>query len=447
VSPARLNESRVSRRWGPTLAGHAIIGAQWGDEGKGKLVDFIASRYDAVVRFQGGNNAGHTVKVKDKVYKFHLLPSGAVRGRHIVIGNGVVVDPRVLLKEMEALQTGGRKLRLHLSDRAHLILPYHILLDGAAETEGRKIGTTKRGIGPAYADKARRIGIRIGEFVHPGRFRRRLEEAYPVKKRAMIAHKISPMPTLEAIHAEYAPLAKRLRPYVTDTSLVLHDLFRRDRNVLFEGAQGVLLDIDHGTYPYVTSSSTVASNATAGSGVGSRHVEAVLGVAKAYVTRVGEGPFPTELPTEEGIGKSILTIGKEFGTTTGRPRRVGWQDLVALEYAVRVGGISHLAITKLDVLNGVTDLKVCVGYKVDGRAQRGFPADVEDLARVQPVFRTLKGWLEAARRERGRWVLDPAARSYLRFIEEHVEVPVAFASVGPARDETLVLRPSPFAPR
>jgi adenylosuccinate synthase len=429
------------------LAGHAIIGAQWGDEGKGKLVDYLAPRYEAVVRFQGGNNAGHTVKVKDKVYKFHLLPSGAVRGRHIVIGNGVVVDPRVLLKEMEALETGGRKLRLHVSDRAHLILPYHILLDGAAESEGRKIGTTKRGIGPAYADKARRIGIRLGEFVDPSRFRKRLEEAYPVKKRAMVSHNITPVPTLESIFEEYAPLAERLRPYVTDTGLVLHELFRRKRPVLFEGAQGVLLDIDHGTYPYVTSSSTVASNATAGSGVGNRELHEVLGVAKAYVTRVGEGPFPTELPTDDGIGKAILTVGKEFGTTTGRPRRVGWQDLVALEYAVRVGGITHLAVTKLDVLNGMSELRVCVGYRRDGRALRGFPADVEDLARVEPVYRRMKGWLEAARRRGGRWVLDPSVRQYLRFIETHVGVPVVVASVGPARDETLVVRPSPFSPR
>jgi adenylosuccinate synthase len=427
------------------LAGHVIVGAQWGDEGKGKIVDFIAPNYGAVARFQGGNNAGHTVKVKDKTYKFQLLPSGAVRGRRVIIGNGVVVDPRVLLKEIEQLEAGsGRKVRLHVSDRAHLILPYHVLLDGAAESEGRKIGTTKRGIGPAYADKARRIGIRMGEFVEPQRFRQRLAEAYPIKRRAMEAHGIQPVPSLDAIRAEYEPLARRLRPYVADTGLLLDGLFRRGQNVLFEGAQGVLLDIDHGTYPYVTSSTTVAANAASGSAVGPHRLGPVLGVAKAYVTRVGEGPFPTEMPTEDGIGKAVLTVGREFGTVTGRPRRIGWLDLVALEYAVRVSGVTHLAITKIDVLNGINQLKVCVGYRRGGRKLAGFPADVEDLAKVDPVYRTLPGWFEAAKRSRGRWQLDAAVRQYLRFIESYVGVPVVVASVGPARDETMVLRANPF---
>ncbi len=427
------------------MPAHAIIGAQWGDEGKGKLVDFLAQGYDAVVRFQGGNNAGHTVKVGDRVYKFHLLPSGAVRGRRVVIGNGVVVDPRVLLKEIDQLEGEGKRVRLALSDRAHIIMPYHVLLDGAREaSNGTKIGTTKRGIGPCYADKMNRLGIRVGDLVDSRRLQERIESVYPIKRKELEGAGVRPLPTAARIFKEYAELGHRLRPYVVDSGEFLHRVLAKGGDVLFEGAQGVLLDIDHGTYPYVTASSTVAGNAAAGTGIPTTHLGPVLGVAKAYVTRVGEGPFPTEITTRTGIGKKILVEGHEFGTTTGRPRRVGWLDLAALAYAVRVGGITQLAITKLDVLSGIQQLKVCVGYRLNGKRLSTIPAGIEDFARVKPVWTALPGWVEAAKKTKGRWTLAPAARRYLRFVEQALGVPVVVGSVGPARDETLVLQKNPF---
>jgi adenylosuccinate synthase len=427
------------------LPAHAILGAQWGDEGKGKLVDVLAPAYDAVVRFQGGNNAGHTVVVGDKTYKFNLMPSGAVQGRRVVIGNGVVVDPRILVKEIDQLAQQGRKVDLMVSERAHVIMPYHLALDGAAE-EGRggarKIGTTKRGIGPCYADKAARLGIRMLEFVDPQRFRERLDEVFPIKWREMHAWEIAEPPKRDAILAEYEPLAARLRKYVGDAGALLDASLAKRKKVLLEGAQGIMLDIDHGTYPYVTSSSTVG--VAPGAGIGGRHVEAVLGVAKAYATRVGEGPFPTELASDQGVGNRLLTVGKEFGTVTGRARRVGWLDIPALKYAIRVGGITHLALTKLDVLSGVDQVMVGVRYEGKGVAASQFPTHDSQVRASKPVYRAFKGWTETAVPQGKKWKLAPRAAAFVKAVEKLAGVPIVMASVGPARDATIVLRKHPF---
>lgn len=427
------------------MPAHAILGAQWGDEGKGKLVDFLASGYEIVARFQGGNNAGHTVVAGKDTYKFHLLPSGAVQGRRVVIGGGVVIDPRVLVEELDLLKKRGRKVRLLISDRAHVILPYHLALDGAAEEGrhgGRKIGTTKRGIGPCYADKAARLGVRMMELVDPQRFRRRLGEVYPIKEREMRAWEVTNPPSFESILAEYAPLAARLHPYVGDASGALEAALGKRKRVLLEGAQGILLDLDHGTYPYVTSSSIVG--VSSGAGIGARHVEAVLGVSKAYATRVGEGPFPTELSTSEEPGKQLLEVGKEIGTTTGRARRVGWLDLPALRYAVRVGGITHLALTKLDVLEGLGEVRVAVAYELGGKPRSSFPASDQDLERARPRYRALRGWSATTERRGRRLVLGAGARSFVRFVEKALGVPIVLASVGRTRDQTVTLRANPF---
>ncbi|HLE48240.1 MAG TPA: adenylosuccinate synthase [Candidatus Thermoplasmatota archaeon] len=427
------------------MPAHAILGAQWGDEGKGKLVDVLAPGYDFVVRFQGGNNAGHTVVVGKETYKFHLLPSGAVQGRRVVIGNGVVVDPRVLVQELDQLEGRGKKVRLLISDRAHVILPYHVSLDGAAEQGkggGRKIGTTRRGIGPCYADKAARLGVRMMELVDPARFEARLREVYPLKEREMRMWEVPDAPSLESILKDYTPLGARLQRYVADAGEALGAALKGKKRVLLEGAQGLLLDIDHGTYPYVTSSSTVG--AAGGSGMGAHHVEGVLGVAKAYATRVGEGPFPTELSSAEGVGKRLLEVGKEFGTTTGRPRRVGWLDLPAMRYTIRVGGITHLALTKLDVLAGLERVEVAVAYQTPKGTLRSFPSDEARLLGARPRYTSVPGWTETAKRVGKGWALSKEAAAYVRFVEKELGIPVVMASVGPARDATITLRRHPF---
>jgi adenylosuccinate synthase len=424
---------------------HAILGAQWGDEGKGKLVDVLAPGYDSVVRFQGGNNAGHTVVVGSDTYKFNLLPSGAVQGRRVVIGNGVVVDPRVLVKELDQLAERGRPVKLVLSERAHIIMPYHVASDGAAEDGrggARKIGTTKRGIGPCYADKAARLGIRVLEFVDPKRFRERLDEVWPIKEKEMRVWDVVDPPTKGAILEEYGPLAVRLRQYVDDAGAILDAALAKNKSVLLEGAQGIMLDVDHGTYPYVTSSSCVGMASGAGIGVG--QIEAVLGVAKAYATRVGEGPFPTELASDTGVGNRLLTVGKEFGTVTGRARRVGWLDVPALRYAIRVGGITHLALTKIDVLEGLDEVRVGIKYDGKGRAATQFPTHDEHVRAVKPVYRSFPGWSTTAVKVKGGWRLSKGAADFVRAVEKLVGVPIVFASVGPARDRTIRLRKHPF---
>ncbi len=425
------------------MPAHVILGAQWGDEGKGKLVDYLAEGYDAVARYQGGNNAGHTVIVGDDTFKLHLIPSGVVTGRPVFIGNGVVVDPRALVKELDELKDRGITPDLTISPRAHVILPWHIILDGAAEdAEGAQtIGTTRRGIGPCYTDKAARLGVRVGELVDPARFRARLDAVWPVKHREMTAWGLAAQTDPGRIVGDYGPLAERVRTHVGGVGSRLEATLADGGRVLLEGAQGVLLDVDHGTYPYVTSSSTVAGNASAGTGIPAHRVEAVLGVAKAYTTRVGEGPFPTELSSEEDVGKRLVEVGREVGTTTGRPRRVGWLDLVALRYACRVGGVTHLAVTKLDVLNGIDPVQVAVAYERDGERVDDLPEDPAALEAAKPVYHEFDGW-ETARDDVGNLV--PNVEAYLAYLASDLGVSVAFASVGPERSETVAVEPGPF---
>lgn len=422
------------------MASLVVVGAQWGDEGKGKITDFLAQSADWVVRYQGGNNAGHTVVVDDKTFKLHLLPSGVVHERvKSVIGNGVVVDPLVLVEELERLSDlGVTNPQLFISDRAHVILSYHRLQD-ELEEEARgaaKIGTTGRGIGPAYVDKVGRTGIRMVDFVDPVRFRRRLEAVLPAKNRLLTKLYDARPFTVDEIVAEYVEAAERLRPMVCDTSYLLDEALKRGERVVFEGAQGTLLDIDHGTYPYVTSSSPTAAGAAVGAGVGPQRIDSVLGIVKAYTTRVGSGPFPTELT--DAIGDCIRERGREYGTTTGRPRRVGWFDAVMLRHSARVNGIDHMAVMLLDVLSGLDEIQVCVGYRVGDETLTSFPADLDLLEQVEPVYERFAGWSEEITDCTRFEDLPQAAQDYIAGLERLVGVPVAIVSVGPARAQTIV---------
>ncbi|MBE0467251.1 MAG: adenylosuccinate synthase [Candidatus Desulforudis sp.] len=420
-----------------------LVGAQWGDEGKGKLTDYMAEEADVVVRYQGGNNAGHTVVTGGREFKLHLVPSGILHPEKVcVIGNGVVIDPAVLRRELEMLGESGWSLAtLYISERAHLIMPYHRRLDELEEENrnGCCIGTTRRGIGPAYTDKYARDGIRMVDLLE--------KDAQRLKK--IVARKCRFMEKLydsrdfnpEEVVREYLGHAAHFRPYVRDTSLLVYDAVQAGRNVLFEGAQGTLLDVDHGTYPYVTSSNPTAAAAAVGSGVGPRVIDHVIGVTKAYTTRVGEGPFPTEL--EDGTGQCLRQAGREFGTTTGRPRRCGWLDAVVLRYAARVNGLDYLAVTKLDVLSGLPMLRICRAYNSRGREIRDFPSRVSDLAEYVPVYEELPGWSEDLTGVRSLNELPGAARGYLERLSELAGVPVGLVSVGPGREQTLALIP-PF---
>jgi adenylosuccinate synthase len=422
-----------------------VVGAQWGDEGKGKIVDWLSDRADVVVRFQGGHNAGHTLVVGDKVYKLSLLPSGVVQGKLSVIGNGVVVDPHALLDEIKRVSDQGVKIDpnlLVLADNATLILALHRDLDGAREAQAgtSKIGTTGRGIGPAYEDKVGRRAVRVADLADP--------EALDAKIERLLAHHTAlrkglDLPELDgaAIKAELLALAPKILPFAQPVWKVLEEARRKGRRILFEGAQGTLLDIDHGTYPYVTSSNTVSGQAAAGTGMGPNALGYVLGICKAYTTRVGEGPFPTEL--FDDIGKQIGARGHEFGTVTGRPRRCGWFDAVLVRQAAIVGGISGLALTKLDVLDGFEQLKVCVGYRVGDRALDWFPAGLKDQANVEPIFEYFDGWQETTQGARSWKDLPANAIKYVRRIEELVTRPVALLSTSPQRDDTILVR-DPF---
>lgn len=420
-----------------------LVGAQWGDEGKGKLTDYLAEEADVVVRYQGGNNAGHTVVTGGREFKLHLVPSGILHREKIcVIGNGVVIDPAVLRRELEMLGESGWSLAtLYISERAHLIMPYHRRLDELEEEnrDGCCIGTTRRGIGPAYTDKHSRDGIRMVDLLE--------KDAQRLKK--IVARKCRFLEKLydsrdfnpEEVVREYLDHAAYFRPYVRDTSLLVYDAVQAGRNVLFEGAQGTLLDVDHGTYPYVTSSNPTAAAAAVGSGVGPRVIGHVIGVTKAYTTRVGEGPFPTEL--EDGTGQRLRKAGREFGTTTGRPRRCGWLDAVVLRYAARVNGLDYLAVTKLDVLSGLPVLRICRAYNYRGREISDFPSRVSDLAECVPVYEELPGWSEDLTGVRSLNELPGAARGYLERLSELAGVPGGLVSVGPGREQTLALIP-PF---
>jgi adenylosuccinate synthase len=423
----------------------AVIGAQWGDEGKGKVVDWLASRADVVVRFQGGHNAGHTLVVGNETYKLSLLPSGLVRGKLGIIGNGVVVDPEALLSEILRLTHQGLKITpetLRIAENATLILPLHAALDRAREAArgDRKIGTTGRGIGPAYEDKVARRAIRVCDLAEPETLSAKLDELllhHNTLLRGLGAEPFEKAALLDRL-LELAPL---ILPFAEPVWLRLDEARRAGKRILFEGAQAVMLDVDHGTYPFVTSSNTVAATAASGSGVGPGTVGFVLGIAKAYTTRVGSGPFPTELHDETGL--LLGQRGHEFGTVTGRPRRCGWFDAVLVRQAVKVGGIQGLALTKLDVLDGLPELRVCVGYRIGGEILRHLPAAMGAQAAATPVYETLEGWTESTRGARSWGELPAQAIKYVKHIEELVECPVTLLSTSPERDDTILMR-DPF---
>lgn len=419
-----------------------IVGSQWGDEGKGKITDFLADRSEVVVRSQGGNNAGHTVICDGAEYKLHLIPSGILNKDSLnIVGNGVVIDLSVLLGEMEELKARGISFdHFYLSDRAHLIMPYHKMIDGLEENAkgDHKIGTTKRGIGPAYGDKVNRVGIRICDLMEFDEFERKLHVV--LKQKNLLLEKIyGEVPLNEAdITAEFAVLAEKIRPYVADTSVLVNESLKAGKKVLFEGAQAVHLDIDHGTYPFVTSSSPCAGGALTGTGVGPTKIDAVVGVAKAYTTRVGSGPFPTEL--HDAYGDKLREIGGEYGVTTGRPRRCGWLDGVVLRYSARVCGMTDLALTKLDVLDQMEELKICVAYRYGGQTLTEFPASLSAMEQCEPIYETLPGWQQDISSCRNYDELPENAKAYIKRVEELTETPVSIVAVGPDRQQTILRR-------
>ena len=397
----------------------AVIGMEWGDEGKGKIIDFLAEKADVVARFNGGNNAGHTIEADGKKIVLHLIPSGVMRKNKLnVVGNGLVIDPKVLLQEIEFLKKNGIKINtenLVISENAHVILPHHIEEDRKI---GGTIGTTARGIGPAYTDKAARIGLKVYEFIDDVMFKKRFGD--------------------EEFYQEYKKYAESIKPYVNDTSLIINYAINKNQKVIFEGAQGTLLDIDHGTYPFVTSSNCTTGGVCTGLGISPKKIQSVMGVCKAYKTRVGNGPFPTEITT--ATGQKIQKIGKEFGATTGRPRRVGWFDSLVGKYAVMINGIDSIAITKLDVLTTVEKLKICVAYKHKGNIIKNFTTNIKILQNCQPVYEEFDGWWDDLTKVKNYDRLPNNAKKYLRRIEELVNAPISIISVGPKREQTIVAR-------
>jgi len=432
-----------------SLANVVVIGAQWGDEGKGKITDLLSRSADVVVRYQGGVNAGHTIVVDDRVLKLHLIPSGILYPETTcLIGSGTVVDPKVMLGEMDTLREFGIDVSgLKLASTAHVTMPYHRLLDQAMEQRrgDRRIGTTGRGIGPTYADKAERNGIRVIDLLDAGRLRERL--IGPLSEKNELLERVYGVEPLDpdAVIEEYARYGERLSPHVVDCTRIIHEAARARKNILFEGAQGTLLDLDHGTYPYVTSSNPVSGGACVGAGVGPTLIDRVIGVAKAYTTRVGEGPFPTEL--QGSLNDHLCDRGGEFGTTTGRRRRCGWFDGVIGRYAVEVNGLDCLAITKLDVLDELDEIQVCVAYELDGCRIDHFPSSSEDFAQCRPLFQTLPGWQCSTADCRRLEDLPPAAMAYLRFLAELMEVPIAIVSLGAQRDQTIVVEDPIHGPK
>ncbi|MFP3308500.1 MAG: adenylosuccinate synthase [Nitrososphaeria archaeon] len=423
------------------MPGVVVVGLQWGDEGKGRVVDLMAPGFDAVVRFQGGSNAGHTVVVGGQKRVFHLVPSGVLQGRLGIIGNGVVVDPEVLLEELRSLESAGIEPKVLLSDKAHVTTELHRLQDEAEEMRrgNRALGTTRRGIGPTYADKAARVGIRVGDLLRGEVLRGKLRDLYGSKE--WIGHIIGRLPPFESLYSDLLRYGEELRRYIGRTEYVLNRMLSSGSRVLFEGAQGSLLDVDHGTYPYTTSSNTVAAAAAIGSGVPPTAITEVVGVAKAYTTRVGGGPFPTEDRGE--AGEALRSLGNEYGATTGRPRRCGWFDAVAARYSAMVNGVSSLVITKLDVLGQLNRVKLGVAYRIDGSTTDEFPSTVEELEEAEPVYEEFDGWRDAGaevwRRARveGESALPRSLRDYLRRIEEVVGASVRGLSYGPSREEYL----------
>lgn len=420
-----------------------VLGAQWGDEGKGKIVDYLTQKANAVVRYSGGSNAGHTVVVNDIAYKLRLLPSGVLFDDKInVLGNGVVINPGVFLKEIAGMKEKNIKCdNLVISDRAHVVLPYHQRLDELQEAAlgANKIGTTKNGIGPCYQDKVARIGIRVCDLMEPETFAAKLKVNLKAKNDIITKLYGGEPFDYEEVLKEYLGYAEELRPYVTDTGVVLDELFAEGKNVLFEGAQATFLDVDHGTYPYVTSSNPTAGNACTGSGIGPRFIDHVVGVVKAYTTRVGEGPFATELFDTDGPGNQIRETGHEYGTVTGRPRRCGWLDAFMLRYSARVNSLDYLAITRLDILDQMPVIKMCVGYRINGELIKNIPASLNILAKVEPVYEEFEGWMTDISGIREYAALPEKAKKYLERLSEVAGVPLGIVSVGPNREQTIVL--------
>ncbi len=422
------------------MSGTVLVGAQWGDEGKGKITDLLASNYDYVVRFQGGNNAGHTVIHGDKHLALHLVPSGVMYPNVVpVIGNGCVVDPKVLLEEIDTLaQSGVSAERLLISSHAHMIMPWHIDFDGACEKllGDNKIGTTKRGIGPSYESKVKRSGLRMGDLLEPDFFHERL-----VKELAIVnilltkVYGVAPY-DIEEVFNEYMGYASRLSSQIVDTVTTLNIALEQGKSVFFEGAQGTLLDIDHGTYPFVTSSSTTSGGATTGTGVGIKWIDRVLGISKAYLTRVGSGPFPTELDDE--MGEFLTQEGGEFGVTTGRRRRCGWFDGVIIKYAARVNGLTNICLTKLDVLDKLQKIKICVAYEIDGKRVQSLPDSLTAFLKAKPIYEEMDGWCQSTVDCRNYDDLPANAKAYIERIEQIAGVPVSIVAVGPERDQTIM---------
>jgi adenylosuccinate synthase len=426
----------------------AIIGTQWGDEGKGKITDYFAEEADLVVRFQGGNNAGHTIVVKGETYKFHLVPSGVVRPeKMVIIGNGVVVDPEVLLDEIDTLKNKDLEPKnLFISDRANIIMPYHKMLDGIQEKarKGAAIGTTGRGIGPSYSDKISRQGIRAIDLLDRELLNEKLDQFLPSKQKLIESYGSQEKIDKDEIVSKYAEYGNKLAPYITNTSVLINKAISEGKNILLEGAQGTMLDVDYGTYPFTTSSHTIAGGACIGAGIGPSKIEKVIGVVKAYTTRVGGGPLPTEL--NDDIGEHLREKGGEFGTTTGRPRRCGWLDLVVVKHSCLLNSIDSIAITKIDVLNGLNRIKICKSYSLDGANIDTFPASLKTLEKCTPVYDEVDGWGDPSKEEvekmiqGGFEVLPANMQNYVKYIEKELETQVEIVSIGPGREETINLR-------
>lgn len=414
-----------------------VIGTQWGDEGKGKVVDYYSKNAEYVVRFQGGNNAGHTIKVGDEVYKLHVTPSGVIQGKKGVIGNGVVLDPEVLIGEIDDLKKRGIKPKILISNRTNIIMPYHKLLDGAEEKylKDKKIGTTKRGIGPCYSDKIARSGIRAIDLTDKNSLEKRLSLILPIKQKFYELYGIKEKIDKKEIMKKYLEFGNSLKDYITNTHIKINKAIDSGKNILFEGAQGTMLDVDFGTYPFTTSSHTIAGGVSIGAGVGPKNIEEIIGIVKAYTTRVGEGPLPTELFDKNG--EHLQQKGHEFGTTTSRPRRCGWLDLVVVKHSCMVSGVTKIALTKLDVLNGLDKIKVCTHYELNGEKIDYFPANIFDVEKCKPIYKEFEGWDEFDSSPSKVSDLPKTAQEYIKFIEKETKTPISIVSIGPARAETI----------
>lgn len=419
------------------MAGVVVVGSQWGDEGKGKITDYLAHRADIVVRYQGGNNAGHTIEFNHQKYALRLIPSGIFSGNDVILGNGMVINPKALLEEIQYLKDASIKTdAILISDRAHVVLPYHIQIDELQEKQraNKNIGTTKKGIGPTYVDKYARIGIRIGEFIDEALFKERLEEVLPIKKKEFPEITF----TSEEIFNEYKEYAKQIKPMVSDTALVLDQAFKEGKNILFEGAQGTMLDIDYGTYPFVTSSHPGANGVCEGAGIGPIMIDEAIGIVKAYTTRVGSGAFPTEIEGE--MANQIREVGHEYGTVTKRPRRIGWFDAVVVNQARRISGLTGISLMLLDVLTGIETLKICNAYTLEGKTIQALPSTIKELNKVQPVYEEMPGWSEDITNVTSFDELPINCQNYLRRIEALVSCPIVMFSVGPDRTQTIVMK-------